>query len=182
MKTDTAKVREGLTVAIQNFAHYEDTMRENIVISDESRQVEDGEITELLRSLDSLEVVESQKEGLDERLGSYSLKGNDLSGGQWQKLAIARAAWREKSSIMILDEPTAALDPVAETKLYQDFSALTGDRTVLLISHRLGVTSLVDRILVFSDGRIIEDGSHKELMQANGYYAKMYQAQAEWYQ
>ncbi len=83
---------------------------------------------------------------------------------------------------MILDEPTAALDPMAETKLYQDFNALTGDRTVLLISHRLGVTSLVDRILVFSDGRIIEDGSHKELMQAGGYYAKMYQAQAEWYQ
>ena len=182
IKTETARVREDLTVAVQNFAHYEDTMRENIVISDGSRRVEDGEIRELLKSLDSLEVVESQKEGLSERLGSYSLKGNDLSGGQWQKLAIARAAWRNKSSIMILDEPTAALDPVAETKLYQDFNALTGDRTVLLISHRLGVTSLVDRILVFSDGRIIEDGSHKELMQAGGYYAKMYQAQAEWYQ
>ncbi|MCI8625683.1 MAG: ABC transporter ATP-binding protein [Lachnospiraceae bacterium] len=182
IKTETAKVRDGLTVAVQNFAHYEDTMRENIVISDGSRQIEDGKIRELLKSLDSLEVVESQKEGLSERLGSYSLKGNDLSGGQWQKLAIARAAWRDKSSIMILDEPTAALDPMAETKLYQDFNALTGDRTVLLISHRLGVTSLVDRILVFSDGRIIEDGSHKELMQAGGYYAKMYQAQAEWYQ
>lgn len=178
---DLPDTRNKLTVAIQNFAHYEDTLRENIVISDSKKVTDDGQITGMLRSLDSLELVNGQKEGLDTRLGSYSLDGNNLSGGQWQKLAIARAAWRDKSRIMILDEPTAALDPMAETKLYQDFSALTGGRTTLLISHRLGISTLVDRILVFSGGRIVEEGTHNELMRTNGYYAKMYRAQAEWY-
>ena len=83
---------------------------------------------------------------------------------------------------MILDEPTAALDPLAEAELYRNFSGITGERTTLLISHRLGITRLVDRILVFKDGRIIEDGTHQELMEKQGHYCSMYQAQASWYQ
>ena len=83
---------------------------------------------------------------------------------------------------MILDEPTAALDPLSEAELYRNFSEITGDRTTILISHRLGITKLVDRILVFDDGRIIEDGSHQELMEKRGHYYDMYQAQASWYQ
>ena len=82
---------------------------------------------------------------------------------------------------MVLDEPTSALDPVAEAQLYRDFTRLTGDRTTLLISHRLGITAVVDRILVFQEGKIVEDGSHRELMEKNGLYAEMYQAQAQWY-
>jgi ABC-type multidrug transport system fused ATPase/permease subunit len=83
---------------------------------------------------------------------------------------------------MILDEPTAALDPLAEAELYRSFADLTGNRTTILISHRLGITQLVDRILVFDDGRIVEDGSHEELMSKQGLYARMFQAQAQWYQ
>ena len=83
---------------------------------------------------------------------------------------------------MILDEPTSALDPVAEAQLYRDFTALTGDKTTILISHRLGITAMADRILVFQDGRIVEDGSHQELMAQNGRYAEMYREQAKWYQ
>jgi ABC-type multidrug transport system fused ATPase/permease subunit len=83
---------------------------------------------------------------------------------------------------MVLDEPTAALDPLAEAELYRNFTALTGDRTTILISHRLGITQLVDRILVFNDGRIVEDGDHKALMARDGLYAKMYRAQAQWYE
>ncbi len=83
---------------------------------------------------------------------------------------------------MILDEPTAALDPLAEAELYRNFTDLTGDRTTILISHRLGITRLVDRILVFDGGRIVEDGSHEELLKKQGLYARMYQAQAQWYQ
>lgn len=83
---------------------------------------------------------------------------------------------------MILDEPTAALDPLAESELYRNFTDLTGDRTTILISHRLGITQLVDRILVFDDGRIVEDGSHEELLKKDGLYARMFQAQAQWYQ
>lgn len=83
---------------------------------------------------------------------------------------------------MILDEPTAALDPLAEAELYRNFAQIAGERTTLLISHRLGITKLVDRILVFKDGRIIEDGSHYDLMKQKGHYYEMYQAQASWYQ
>ena len=82
---------------------------------------------------------------------------------------------------MILDEPTAALDPVVEADLYRNFAELTGDRTTILISHRIGITRLVDRILVFDDGRIVEDGDHDTLIKKNGLYAKMYEAQARWY-
>jgi len=119
---------------------------------------------------------------LDELVGSFSEKANNLSGGQWQKISIARAAYRQGAKIMILDEPTSALDPVAEAQLYRNFASLTGEKTTILISHRLGITAIVDRILVFKDGRIIEDGSHKQLMSQNGHYAEMYRAQAQWYQ
>lgn len=92
-----------------------------------------------------------------------------------------RAVYRNQANILILDEPTAALDPIAETQLYRDFSRITGEKTALLISHRLGITSLADRILVFQGGRIVEDGSHQELMAQKGHYYNMYQAQAKWY-
>lgn len=82
---------------------------------------------------------------------------------------------------MILDEPTAALDPLAEAELYRNFAKIVAGRTTLFVSHRLGVSKIVDRILVFQDGRIAEDGSHEELMRKNGLYAKMYHAQAQWY-
>ena len=127
-------------------------------------------------------LINQQQLGLDSKLGSFSENSNNLSGGQWQKIALARAAYRNQGRIIILDEPTSALDPMAEAQLYKDFAEITGDKTTILISHRLGITSVVDRILVFRDGKLIEDGSHQELMEKDGYYAKMYRAQAKWYQ
>ena len=122
------------------------------------------------------------KEALDEVIGIFSNEGKNLSGGQWQKVAITRALFRKDARVYILDEPTAALDPIAEANIYRNFASLTGDKTTILISHRLGVMSIVDRILVFDKGKIVEDGNHGELMAQNGAYAKMYKAQAKWYQ
>lgn len=182
MKEHKQTLRQRISVIFQDFAHYEASLRENITVSDASQKLPDETIMELAKKIHVEDVIEEQANGLDSLLGHLSSKGNDLSGGQWQKIALLRAVYRSNTSIMILDEPTAALDPLAEAELYRNFAQITGDRTTLLISHRLGITKLVDRILVFRDGRIIEDGTHQELMEQKGYYSEMYQAQASWYQ
>ena len=182
LKEHKSELRKQISVIFQNFAHYEGTLRENITVSDQECNRTDEEIMGLAKSIHVEDVIEEQENGLDGLLGNLSQKGRDLSGGQWQKIALLRAVYRGKTSIMILDEPTAALDPLAEAELYRNFAQITGNRTTLLISHRLGITKLVDRILVFQDGRIIEDGNHQELMKKKGQYYAMYQAQASWYQ
>ena len=182
MKEHKMELRKRISVIFQDFAHYEGTLRENITVSDGARNAADDEIRKMARDIHVEDVIEEQSDGLDGLLGHLSAKGNNLSGGQWQKIALLRAVYRDKTNIMVLDEPTAALDPLAEAELYRNFATITGDRTTLLISHRLGITKLVDRILVFRDGRIIEDGSHQELMEKKGHYYEMYEAQAAWYQ
>lgn len=179
---DLPRTRRTLSTVFQDFGKYETTIRENITISDESKQAADGELHELLKKAGLEEDVLNQEHGLEERVGMYSETGNNFSGGQWQKLALCRALYRDQAKVMILDEPTAALDPIAETNLYHNFTELTRGKTTILVSHRLGITSLVDRVLVFRDGRIVEDGSHKELMRRNGYYAQLYRSQAKWYE
>ena len=181
IEENTAEIRNSISVVFQDFGHYEDTLRNNITISDKGRNAVDEEIIELTKHINSYDVIAEQPRGLDEQIGTFNKQTKDLSGGQWQKISIARAAYRRNAKIMILDEPTSALDPLAEAQIYRDFSSLTGNKTTILISHRLGITSVVDRILVFKDGRIIEDGNHKQLIKQNGYYAEMYQAQAQWY-
>lgn len=182
VREQVSQVRDSISVVFQDFGRYETTIRENIIVSDPSRQAPDEKILALAQQVNALDVILEQPHGLDETLGVYHESSRTLSGGQWQKLALLRAAYRDQASIMILDEPTAALDPIAETKLYQDFAAITGDKTTILISHRLGITAVVDRILVFEDGEILEDGSHDELMKKDGLYAQLYRSQAQWYQ
>ena len=179
---NSAAVRKTISIVFQDFAQYEASLRENITVSEKHRSSGDEEIMEMLKKINVDDVVEEQANGLNELVGSFSEKANNLSGGQWQKISLARAMYKQDAKIMILDEPTSSLDPVAEAQLYRNFTSLTGDKTTILISHRLGITAVVDRILVFKDGRIIEDGSHKQLMKQNGHYAEMYRAQAKWYQ
>lgn len=182
MEEHKRMLRRSISVIFQDFAHYEASLRENITVSDAGRRLPDDEILDMAKQIHVEDVILEQPGGLDGMLGHLSQRGNTLSGGQWQKIALLRALYRAQAKILILDEPTAALDPVAETRLYRDFSRLTGEKTALLISHRLGITRLADRILFFKDGRIIEDGSHQELMAKRGDYYAMYQAQAKWYQ
>jgi len=106
--------------------------------------------------------------------------GTELSGGQWQKLAIARAYYRDKDFI-ILDEPTSNLDPIAETEIFKKYIEMSQDKTVIMVTHRISVAAIADRIIVFDEGKIVEDGSHNELMELNGKYANLYKVQADWY-
>jgi ABC-type multidrug transport system fused ATPase/permease subunit len=179
---ELSRTRRTISAIFQDFARYEASIRENIVISDRQRRTGDRDLIDLTKQTGAWEFIEPQPNGLDEAVGSFSPTGNNLSGGQWQKIAITRCAYRDSAKIMVLDEPTAALDPIAEAEMYRNFAALTGDRTTILVSHRLGITQLVDRILVFDGGRIVEDGGHKALLAQGGLYAKMYRAQAQWYE
>lgn len=179
--SDPFAVRKNLSAVFQNFGRYEDTIRFNVTISDAQRMPDDGRIMELLEKAGAADFVRARKRGLDEVIGSYAEGGNNLSGGQWQRVAIARAAYRSDARIMLLDEPTSALDPMAEATIYRNFAELVGERTALLISHRLGIASVVDRVLVFDGGCIVEDGSPDELLASGGLCAKLYESQAQWY-
>jgi ATP-binding cassette subfamily B protein len=115
----------------------------------------------------------------DSMLGK-DIGGTELSGGQWQKVAIARAYYRDRDFI-ILDEPTSNLDPIAEAEVFKKYIAMTKSKTVVIVTHRISVASLADRVVVFKDGEIVEDGSHDDLLSINGEYARLYFTQAQWY-
>lgn len=182
IQDNLAFLREKISCTMQDFLHYNSTITENVQIGDLSHSHETGDAEAALRKADLSEYVNFLEKKGDTYLGNIHEGSMDLSGGQWQKLAMARNLYKEQAKIMLLDEPTAALDPLAESRLYKEFAALTQDKTVLLISHRLGVTKIVDRVLVFDNGKIAEDGTHEELYSADRLYTKMYNAQMQWYQ
>jgi ATP-binding cassette subfamily B protein len=120
-------------------------------------------------------------QGFQTQLGKWFKDGRELSGGQWQKIALARAFMREGADILVLDEPTAAMDARAEAEIFEQFRELAQSRMVILISHRFSTVRRADQILVIQEGRILERGSHEELMALNGHYANLFQLQARGY-
>ena len=171
--------RRLFAVVFQDFQLFAFSLRENIAFGEPA---DDRELERVLRLAGLWEDVQKLPDGLDTMLyKSFDENGTDLSGGQRQKTAIARALYRN-APVAILDEPTAALDPVAEYGIYRQFSRLVGGKTAVYISHRLSSCKFCDRIAVFSENTIKELGTHDELVhRPGGIYAEMFAAQAQYY-
>lgn len=175
-----SQLRNNVACILQDFAQYELTIRENIELGNVGYKFTDEEILSLLQKVGLREHVLSMPQGINTKLGQLD-KGIELSKGQWQRLAIARLLANEKAAVWVLDEPTAYLDPLSEIEIYDLIYKLAGDRTVLFISHRLGFAKKADKIVVFEEGKIVEEGIHSELMKVDGRYAEMYKNQEAWY-
>ena len=174
---DLDGLRRQTAVLFQDFAHFALSIQHNIGVGD-VRQVDNRErVLAAARWAGADTVLDKLPKGLDTPLTRAFEGGVDLSGGEWQKVATARTAMRD-AALVILDEPTAALDAQAEYELFQRFRELAAGRTVLLISHRFSTVRMADRILVLEGGRIVEDGSHAELVALGGRYATLYMMQA----
>ena len=168
-------------VVFQDFARYSLTLRDNIEVGASGR-LDDAAVQAILaRAGLGDDFVLRLPLGYDTPLGKVLRGGVDVSGGEWQRLAMARSLAGE-APVRILDEPTAALDPLAESELYRSYSRAATGLTTLFISHRLGSTKIADRILVIDSGAIVESGSHEELMRHDGLYAQMFTAQRHWYE
>jgi ABC-type multidrug transport system fused ATPase/permease subunit len=172
--------RRRTAAVFQEFQQYHLTVRENIAFGDLERAGDLAAIKRAARLSGADGVVATLPDGMETLLGKEFADGVELSLGQWQKIAVARAYLRD-AEVLVLDEPTAALDARAEVEIYRQFRDVSQGKTVLLISHRLGSARLADRILVLDGGRIAEEGTHAELMQRDGMYARMLGVQAQWY-
>ena len=178
---DYAEYTSLMSVVFQDFSLFAFTMKENVILSDTSENSsEKAELTVQTSGLKS--AIEKLENGVDTYINKqFEENGTDFSGGERQKLAISRALYKN-SPIVILDEPTAALDPMAEYEIYRQFDSLVDGKTAIYISHRLSSCKFCDRIAVFSDNTILEMGTHDELLSIeNGIYREMFMAQAQYY-
>lgn len=165
----------------QDFVKYYLTTRVNIAVGNIEKVNDDEQIVQAAELSLADEVVKDLRNGYDQELGRRFKKGAELSGGQWQKIALARA-YMSEAPVIILDEPTSALDARAEYEVFQRFIGLTKGRTSIIISHRFSTVRMADRILVLKNGKVLELGTHEELMQKGELYAELFDLQAEGYQ
>ena len=167
-------------VIFQDFIRYEFTIKENIAVGDIKQIENQNAIEEASRRSLADDVVDEMKRGYDQQLGRRFAKGKNLSGGQWQKIALARAYMKD-ANVMILDEPTSALDARAEYEAFQRFIGLTKGKTSIIISHRFSTVRMADRILVLKDGKVLEMGTHEQLIENDSLYAELFALQAQGY-
>ena len=178
-RTDPESLFKGISGVFQKVQKYKMTLRDNVILgvpdelagSSNKRKIKDI-LTEV--------GFENKEIPLDTML-SPEYGGIDISGGQWQRLAIARGLYRYHD-LIVLDEPTAAIDPIEETNIYYQFKKMSEGKCSVIVTHRIGSVKLADRIIVLDGGEIVETGTHDQLMVLGGKYADMYQAQAQWYE
>jgi ATP-binding cassette, subfamily B, bacterial len=177
---DPSSVRARVAVIFQDFTRYLLSARENIALGEHTRYDDFAAVEQAARTAGVHDALASLERRYESLLGPEYFGGTDLSGGQWQRIALARAFFRD-APIVILDEPTASLDPRAEAAIYGSMRQLFQGRGVLLISHRFGSVRTADRIYVLREGRVVEQGSHEELMASGGYYSELFRLQASSY-
>ena len=180
-KFDVDAYRKRFGVIFQDFFKYEFTVRENIAVGNIEKVAEDEIIHDAATRSLADEIINVMYHGLEQQLGRRFAEGQELSGGQWQKIALARAYMKD-ADIMVLDEPTSALDAQAEYDVFERFIGLTEGKTSIIISHRFSTVRMADRILVLKDGKVLELGTHQELMAKPNLYAKLFKLQAAGYQ
>lgn len=181
MEYDIEKYRAMFSVLFQDFIKYSFTLRENVSLSDIEKSDNDERIKDALSKSEMSELVSTWDKGLETPLTrSFEPDGKELSGGQWQRIALSRVFFADRDFV-ILDEPSASLDVFAEEKIFHQFQQLSGTRSSIIISHRLSSIVAADKILVLKNGRILEQGKHRELLSKNGYYSELFYAQAQSY-
>ena len=179
---DINDVRKMFSALFQDFVHYPLTLRESVGISSVDRMENDDEIIKALKQSGVYEdLLPKLENGLDSYMSrKFDDKGTELSKGQWQKIALARAYFK-KASVVIFDEPSSALDAEAEDMIFKNFESISDGKTGIMISHRISSARMSNKVIVLESGRIIESGTHDELVELNGLYAKLYNLQREKY-
>ncbi|MBU1123384.1 ABC transporter ATP-binding protein/permease, partial [Patescibacteria group bacterium] len=170
-----------LAVLFQDFNRYEDTAKNNIFFGNVLQNLDMKKIEHAAEDAGAKTVIDSLDKGYEQIIGRMFESGTEISVGQWQKIALARAYYRN-SPVLILDEPTAAIDAKAEAEIFERVEKLCKEKTVILISHRFSTVRMADRIIVINEGKLFEQGSHDELMKQNGVYSELFSLQAKGYQ
>ncbi|MEH2040364.1 ABC transporter ATP-binding protein [Nostoc sp.] len=179
---DVDVLRRRVGVIFQNFVRYQFTVGENIGVGDVEHLENKTQWKTAAEKGMAQSFIDQLPQSFHTQLGRWFKGGQELSGGQWQKIALSRAFMRSQADILVLDEPTSAIDAQAEFEIFNHFRAITQNQMVLLISHRFSTVRMADKILVIENGEVIEQGTHEELLQLGGRYAKLFLLQAAGYQ
>ena len=178
---DINALRDKIGVIFQDFNRYQLVVGENIGIGDINESEDQERIGEAAKKGMADSFIKGLPDAYETQLGSWFKDGKELSGGQWQKIALSRAFMRKNADILVLDEPTAAIDAKAETEIFSHFRELTDGRISIIISHRFSTVRMADHIIVFEKGKVMEEGSHLELIKHKGVYATLFELQAQGY-
>lgn len=174
------ELRKKIGVIFQDYVHFNLSARDNIWFGDIDKPYDSSNIHKASLQAGADEMIKNLPQGYDTVLGRMFERGEELSEGQWQKIALARAFFRD-TQMVILDEPTSSMDPKSEYELFNSIRSILNGRTALLISHRMSTVRMADKIFVMNDGKIVEKGTHEQLLYDGGIYADLFETQASSY-